>query len=73
MKISRVFIANRGEIAVRVIRACQALNIETVLGVSDADRTTLAAELADHVFCIGPPRSVDSYLNVNAIITAALG
>jgi acetyl-CoA carboxylase biotin carboxylase subunit len=73
MKISRVFIANRGEIAVRVIRACQALNIETVLGVSEADRKTLAAELADLAFCIGPPRSADSYLNVNAIITAALG
>lgn len=72
MRIKRVFVANRGEIAVRVIRGCQALNIETVLAVSEADRETLAAKLADRVVCIGPPASAASYLNVNAIIAAAL-
>jgi acetyl-CoA carboxylase biotin carboxylase subunit len=71
MRISRVFVANRGEIAVRIIRACQALDIETVLAVSDADRETLAAKLADRAVCIGPPHSKGSYLNVNALITAA--
>lgn len=72
MRISRVFVANRGEIAVRIIRACQALDIETVVAVSEADRETLAAKLADRVVCIGPPRSTDSYLNINVLITAAL-
>ena len=72
MSISRLFIANRGEIAVRIIKSCHELNIETVLGVSDADRHTLAAKLADRVVCIGPPRSTESYLNMNAIIASAL-
>lgn len=72
MKISRLLIANRGEIAVRIIRSCRELNIETVLAVSDADRSTLAAKLADRVVCIGPPRSSESYLNVNAILASAL-
>lgn len=71
-KISRVLVANRGEIAVRVIRACQALDIETVVAVSEADRETLAAKLADRTVCIGPPRSTESYLKVNSILTAAL-
>ena len=71
MRISRVFVANRGEIAVRIIRACRALDIETVLAVSDADRETLAAEIADRAVCVGPPPSKDSYLNANALITAA--
>lgn len=72
MRISRLFIANRGEIAVRIIRSCRKLHIETVLAVSDADRNTLAAKLADRVICIGPPKSSDSYLNINAIIASAL-
>jgi len=72
MTISRVFIANRGEIAVRVIRACKALSIDTVLGVSSADKETMGARLADRVVCIGPPRSSDSYLNREGIITTAL-
>lgn len=72
MRISRLFIANRGEIAVRIIQSCHKLNIETVLAVSDADRSTLAAKLADCVICIGPPRSSESYLNINAILASAL-
>ena len=72
-KISRVLVANRGEIAVRVIRACQALGLESVVAVSTADRDSLAAKLADRTVCIGPARALDSYLNVGAIITAALG
>lgn len=72
MKISRLLVANRGEIAVRIIRACQALEIETVLAVSDADRVSLPAKLADRAICIGPARPAESYLNVNALVTAAL-
>jgi acetyl-CoA carboxylase biotin carboxylase subunit len=71
--IGRLFIANRGEIAVRVIRTCRALGIETVLGVSEADRESLGAQLADRSVCIGPARSTDSYLDVAAVVQAALG
>ena len=71
MTIRRVLIANRGEIAVRVIRACQQLGIETVLAASEADRDALPARLADRTVCIGPARSTDSYLNYRAIVTAA--
>ena len=71
--IRRVFIANRGEIAVRVIRACRALGLECVVGVSGADRDTLAARLADRAICIGPPMARDSYLHIPAVITAAIG
>ena len=60
--ISRVLVANRGEIAVRVIRACKALGIETVVTVSEADKESLPAKLADRAICIGPARSSDSYL-----------
>jgi acetyl-CoA carboxylase biotin carboxylase subunit len=73
MTIARVLIANRGEIAVRIIRACQSLGIETVLAASEADRDSLPARLADRTICIGPARSVDSYLNIGALVTAALG
>ena len=55
MTIARVLIANRGEIAVRIIRACQALGIETVLAASEADRDSLPARIADRTVCIGPP------------------
>ena len=72
MSISRVLIANRGEIAVRIIRACRALGIETVLAVSDADRVSLPARLADRTVCIGPASPTQSYLNFKAIVTAAL-
>ena len=73
MTISRVLIANRGEIAVRIIRACQALGIETVLAMSEVDRDSLPARLADRTICIGPASATHSYLNFKAIITAALG
>ncbi len=72
MKIRRVLIANRGEIAVRIIRACQMLGIETVIATSEADREAMPAQLADRAICIGPARSADSYLNYRAIVTAAL-
>jgi acetyl-CoA carboxylase, biotin carboxylase subunit len=71
--LSRVLVANRGEIAVRIIKACQKLNIETVLAMSDADRDTLAAKMADRAVCIGPAPPLESYLKVNTIIAAALG
>ena len=73
MTISRVLVANRGEIALRVIRACQQMGIETVLAASVADRDSLPARSADRTVCIGPALSAKSYLNVGAIITAAKG
>jgi acetyl-CoA carboxylase biotin carboxylase subunit len=71
--ISRVLIANRGEIAVRVIGACKDLGIESIAAVSEADKESLPAKMADRAVCIGPPRALDSYLNINTLITAALG
>ena len=65
-------IANRGEIAVRVIRACREMDIETVAVYSSADKECLHVQLADHVVCIGPAPSAKSYLNKEALITAAL-
>lgn len=70
--IRRVFVANRGEIAVRVIRACRALGIESVLGVSEADVSTLGAQMADEVVVIGPPSARESYLQADKIVAAAL-
>lgn len=72
MKIRRILIANRGEIAVRIIRTCHQLGIEAVLAASEADLESVPARLADQTTCIGPPRSSDSYLNVDAIIRAAI-
>jgi len=69
--IHRILIANRGEIAVRVIRTCRRLGIETVLAASEADLDSLPARLADAVICLGGPRSPDSYLKVAAVIAAA--
>jgi acetyl-CoA carboxylase, biotin carboxylase subunit len=71
--IERVLIANRGEIALRVIHACQQLGLQTVLAASEADLDSLPARIADRTVCIGPARSADSYLNHRAIVTAALG
>jgi acetyl-CoA carboxylase, biotin carboxylase subunit len=71
-KISRVLVANRGEIALRIIRACEDLGIETVLAMSDADRNSLPARVATHCVCIGPASGLESYLNVKAVVTAAL-
>lgn len=72
-RISRVLVANRGEIALRVIRACRDLGIEAVAAVSEADKDSLPARAADRAVCIGPSRSADSYLKIEAIISAALG
>jgi acetyl-CoA carboxylase, biotin carboxylase subunit len=71
--ISRVLIANRGEIAVRILRACVDEGLETVLVVSDADRGSLGAQLADRVVCIGPPSAAESYLDIARLLTAAQG
>lgn len=71
MSLHRVLIANRGEIAVRVIRTCQRLGIETVLAASDADLHSLAARLADSVVRLGPAPSARSYLDVQAVVEAA--
>ncbi|ADE40017.1 acetyl-CoA carboxylase biotin carboxylase subunit [Candidatus Puniceispirillum marinum] len=71
MKIKKLFIANRGEIAVRIIRAARDLGIETVQAFSTADATALAVELADHAVEIGPAPAAQSYLSGDAIIAAA--
>ena len=71
MSVTRVFVANRGEIAVRVIRGCKNLGIETVVAVSEADRDSLAAKMAARAVCIGPARSADSYLKTDTLIAAA--
>jgi acetyl-CoA carboxylase biotin carboxylase subunit len=71
--IRRLFVANRGEIAVRVVRAAKKLGIASVVGVSSADRDTLAAKLADRAVCIGPPPSRLSYLDIPVVIAAARG
>ena len=73
LSLNRVLIANRGEIALRIIRACQQMGIETVLATSAADRDSLPARTADRTVCIGPALSAKSYLDVGAIITAAKG
>ena len=72
MTIRRLLVANRGEIATRIIRTCRRLGIETVLAASAADRDSVPARLADRTLCIGPPRSSESYLNVGAIVHAAV-
>jgi acetyl-CoA carboxylase biotin carboxylase subunit len=67
----KILIANRGEIAVRVISACRELGIKTVAVWSEADEHSLHVRFADEDVCIGPPRSAESYLHVPAIISAA--
>jgi acetyl-CoA carboxylase, biotin carboxylase subunit len=69
--VRRVLIANRGEIAVRVLRTCERLGIETVLAASEADLDSLPARLAGHTVCIGPAAPARSYLNVAAVVAAA--
>src|SRR5690242_1322342 len=71
MSVSRVFVANRGEIALRVINACRALGVETVIGISEADQDSLFARSADRAVVVGPARSSDSYLHVERIVAAA--
>lgn len=67
----KILIANRGEIALRIIRACKSLGIKTVLVFSEADRYSLGVKYADEAFCIGPPQASKSYLNIPNIIAAA--
>ena len=67
----KVLIANRGEIALRIIRACREMNIQSVVVHSTADANAMAVRLADETVCIGPPAARDSYLNIPAILSAA--
>jgi len=68
---SKILIANRGEIALRIIRACREMGIQTVAVYSQADRNSLHVRFADEAVCVGPPPSTESYLNIPAIISAA--
>ena len=68
----KILIANRGEIAIRIIRACREMGIETVAVYSEADRDALHAQLADKAICIGPAASKDSYLNMERILSATI-
>jgi acetyl-CoA carboxylase, biotin carboxylase subunit len=72
-RIKRAFVANRGEIAVRIVSACQELGIETVVGASEADMQGLAARRADRAVCIGPGPAAQSYLRDDVVVQAALG
>jgi acetyl-CoA carboxylase biotin carboxylase subunit len=67
----KVLVANRGEIALRVICACKEMGIRTVAVFSEADRHALHVRFADEAICIGPPKSADSYLNIPSVISAA--
>lgn len=69
---SKILIANRGEIAVRVIRACREMGISTVAVYSEADKNAMHVQLADESYCLGGPQVADSYLNMTAIITIAI-
>jgi len=71
VKFQKILIANRGEIAVRIIRACRELGIQTVAVFSEADRDSLHVKLADEAYCIGPIASKDSYLNLTNIMSVA--
>ena len=67
----RILVANRGEIALRVIRACREMGIETVAIFSEADRGAHYLDLADEAYCVGPPKAADSYLRIDRVISAA--
>src|ERR671923_2025333 len=67
----KILVANRGEIAVRIIRACKELNIRTVAVYSEADANSMHVQMADEAICIGKPASSDSYLRIDRIISAA--
>ena len=73
MPLRRVLVANRGEIAVRVVRACADEGIESVVAVSEADRDSRAALVADRAVCIGPASATSSYLDIPRVVAAALG
>lgn len=73
MALQRVLVANRGEIAVRIVRACADAGIESVVAVSEADRESRAALIADRAVCIGPGPAPQSYLDMSRIVAAALG
>jgi acetyl-CoA carboxylase, biotin carboxylase subunit len=73
MKITRVLVANRGEIAVRIILTLKKLGIESVLAVSTADKNSLGSRLADRAVCIGPSRASESYLRIGTLVEAAKG
>src|SRR5690554_1452967 len=68
----KILVANRGEIAVRIIRACKELNIQTVAVYSTADEDALHMQLADEAVCIGPAKASESYLNIHNILSAAV-
>ena len=67
---NKILIANRGEIALRIIRACKEMNIATVAVHSDADENSMHVRMADESICIGPASSIESYLSIPAIISA---
>ncbi|MBM3323741.1 acetyl-CoA carboxylase biotin carboxylase subunit, partial [candidate division WOR-3 bacterium] len=67
----KVLVANRGEVALRIVRACRELNVGSVVVYSEADRNSLPVTLADEAVCIGPAPLPDSYLNVSRILSAA--
>src|SRR6202035_2582994 len=67
----KILIANRGEIALRILSACRELGVKTVAVYSEADRNALHVRFADEAICIGPPRSSESYLNIPQVISAA--
>ena len=71
MLFNKILIANRGEIALRIIRACRELGVQSVLVYSEADRDSLPVQLADETVCIGPANATHSYLNQQAILAAA--
>ena len=71
LMFNKILIANRGEIALRVICACKELGIRTVAIYSEADRHSLHVKFADEAICIGPPQLAQSYLNIPAVISAA--
>src|SRR5713101_1129844 len=73
MRLNRLFVANRGEIAVRILRTARRLGLGTVLGVSAADTESLGAEMADRVVVLGPAPSAKSYLDVRLVVHAAKG
>ncbi|HAT87652.1 MAG TPA: acetyl-CoA carboxylase biotin carboxylase subunit, partial [Rhizobiales bacterium] len=72
MGIQRLFIANRGEIAVRIIRAAKELGITTIQAYSEGDTDMLAVKLADEAVCLGPARATESYLNIKGVVAAAI-